>query len=200
MTIKNKAKQFCESKTFTIIIATYNFIWSIVKIILGIIETAYFLCLSGIVTMLIGMTKIIFIRKVQNQNKKIIFLSTFLILIGIIYSIYMARYLFTNENLKEYSEIIAITIALASFIELGTSIFSLIKANKKKDSVVFSYKIVNFSSSLFALVNTQSALLAADNIYDVVSVSLFGIVSGIITTCLGIFLLIKNREVDKNDM
>lgn len=87
--------------------------------------------------------------------------------------------------------ILAITIALFSFIELGISIYQLYKSKGKNDLVNTSFRIMNLSISLFSLVNTQSSIFMALNKVNNKANGSFGILVGSITILLGLYLVIK---------
>ena len=87
--------------------------------------------------------------------------------------------------------ILAITIALFSFIELGISIYQLYKSKGKNGLVNTSFRIMNLSISLFSLVNTQSSIFMALNKVNNKANGSFGILVGSITILLGLYLVIK---------
>lgn len=84
-----------------------------------------------------------------------------LTLIGLFYLLYSVRLLFINEPMKEYSAIIAITIALLSFVELWLSIYHLFKERKSRNLTAIAFRTMGLALSLFALVNTQSSIFMA---------------------------------------
>lgn len=114
-----------------------------------------------------------------------------LTLIGLFYLfLYSVRLFFINEPMKEYSAIIAITIALLSFVELWLSIYHLFKERKSRNLTAIAFRTMGLALSLFALVNTQSSIfMALDKDYRTVNAS-FGTISGGIAIALGVFLLI----------
>ena len=87
--------------------------------------------------------------------------------------------------------ILAITIALFSFIELGIPIYQLYKSKGKNDLVNTSFRIMNLSISLFSLVNTQSSIFMALNKVNNKANGSFGILVGSIIILLGLYLVIK---------
>ncbi len=122
-----------------------------------------FLLLSGIVTLIFGILKLLYINyKVRTKLNPII-MPLLLFVMGIIYIIYMSRLFFIDETLTNYGTIIGITIASLSFAELTYLIIGVIKA-KNKDIIHYSYRYCNLSAGLFAIVNTESALLAMTEI------------------------------------
>lgn len=114
-----------------------------------------------------------------------------LTLIGLFYLfLYSVRLFFINEPMKEYSVIIATTIALLSFVKLGLSIYHLFKERKSRNLTAIAFRTMGLALSLFALVNTQSSIfMALGKDYRTVNAS-SGTISGGIAIALGVFLLI----------
>ncbi len=182
-----------KNELILIITTIFNYIWSIIKIILSIFINGYLYLLSAFSTLFIGINKNIYLVRKKYENKYLIsfIISFFLILIGIFYLTYSVTLLNKiNEN-KGYSMILAITIALFSFIELGISIYQLYKSKGKNHLVNTSFRIMNLSISLFSLVNTQSSIFMALNKVNNKANGSFGILVGSITILLGLYLVIK---------
>lgn len=118
-----------------------------------------------------------------------------LTLIGLFYLLYSVRLFFINEPMKEYSAIIAITIALLSFVELWLSIYHLFKERKSRNLTAIAFRTMGLALSLFALVNTQSSIfMALGKDYRTVNAS-SGTISGGIAIALGVFLLIRSSYI-----
>ena len=96
-----------KNELILIITTIFNYIWSIIKIILSIFINGYLYLLSAFSTLFIGINKNIYLVRKKYENKYLIsfIISFFLILIGIFYLTYSVTLLNKiNEN-KGYSMI-----------------------------------------------------------------------------------------------
>lgn len=163
--------------------------------IVGILTGAYFYLLSGSSTLFTGINRHIYLRARVSKSKEkasAYLISCFLMLIGIFYLLYALRLFLIEEPTKEHSIILAITIALLSFIELELSIHHLCHDRKSKSMTVISFRTMGLALSFFVLVNTQSSILTALGKEHTSADAIFGVIAGEIAIALGIFLLIKN--------
>ena len=196
--IKDKNKRH----KIVVIGTIYGYLWSLIKVIIGIFTGAYFYLLSGLSTFFTGLNRHIYLRSTKKENDKIapLLISSFLVLIGLFYLLYALRLFFIEIEIKEYPIILAIAIAAFSFLELGLSIYEFSINRESKDMSILSFKTMNLALSLFALVNTQNALLMANGTPNQKADGLFGVIAGAIAILLGIGLIIliirkmKNRE------
>lgn len=202
--LKNKDHR---TKIITFITMLYNFFWAIVKIFFGIFMSSYLYCISGIYTLLLGFSKKTFISnhkatKEINIETKALIIGILLTVSGLAFGFYMGGIYFWKINF-EYSLIWSIAIAFCSFLELGVSIYNLIKVRKKDDILLFSLRCCNIGSSLFAIVMTQVALLSAtqtENTY--LYNATFGIVASVLVIILGFIVIGKSAydEKRKNEL
>lgn len=197
--IKDKNKRH---KTLVVLTTIYGYLWAFIKIIIGIHTGAYFYLLSGLSTFFTGLNRHIYLRSTKKENDKIasLLISSFLVLIGVFYLLYALRLFFIEIEIKEYPIILAIAIAAFSFLELGLSIYEFSINRKSKDMSILSFRTMNLALSLFALVNTQNALLMANGTPNQKADGLFGVIVGAIAILLGIGLIVlivrkkKKRE------
>ena len=197
--VKDKNKRH---KTLVVLATIYGYLWSLIKTIIGIFTSAYFYLLSGLSTFFTGLNRHIYLRSTKKENDKIapLLISSFLVLIGVFYLLYALRFFFIEVEIKEYPIILAIAIAAFSFLELGLSIYEFSINRKSKDMTILSFRTMNLALSLFALVNTQNALLMANGTPNQKADGLFGVIAGAIAILLGIGLIVlivrrkKNRE------
>ena len=197
--IKDKNKRH---KIVVVIGTIYGYLWSLIKVIIGIFTGAYFYLLSGLSTFFTGLNRHIYLRSTKKEKDKIapLLISSFLVLIGVFYLLYALRLFFIEIEIKEYPIILAIAIAAFSFLELGLSIYEFSINRKSKDMTILSFRTMNLALSLFALVNTQNALLMANGTPNQKADGLFGVIAGAIAILLGIGLIVlivrrkKNRE------
>lgn len=202
--VKNYYFSLKSKNVFIICSLIYSFVWSVCKIVFGVISSAYYFCISGVSTLLIGFVKKIYLSNQKSeQEQKIIKSTTISILIIIssaLFVFYMARLFFITET-KEYGLIMSITIAFFSFTELTISIINFVKAKKSNDLLLQSYKGCSLVSSCFAIVLTQVALLSATKSTNNVNNAITGVVLGGFAVLVGVYLLInaikRSKEINK---
>lgn len=174
----------------------YNLVWSLAKIITGFVISLYFISLSGVWGLVAGAAKLYYFKNSKlierkEQERLAIVVAILQIIMSISYIAFMSRTFYTEVEVHNYGKNEAIAIAAFSFLELGIAIYSLNKTRKNKNIAMMSVRSLILSTSIYAIVNTQNALLAmsgeANPIYDAV----FGIVAGSFTILAAIFLIFK---------
>ena len=195
--IKN---QELRIKILTMTTMIYNFVWAICKIIFGICMSAYLFCISGIYNILIGFAKKTFLsnrnRSTETKTKCIV-IGILILIAGIVYSLYTASFLIFPKD-GNYGLILSIAIASCSFLELGISIYNIIKARRNNDDMLYSLRCCSLVTACFAIVLTQVALLSATNTINVsIFNSISGILAGTIAIIIGINIIIKSSKKHK---
>lgn len=173
-----------------------NFFLAIGKILFGLFFGFVF-CVAGTFNAFMFLAKLeCFLgiktnkRTFENRNKLI---SIFLFIASIVYIFYMARLVFFDVKVYDYTMFLGIGIAFISFIELGVAIYGLFKV-KKAGHYYRNIKIINFCSALTAIVLTQIAILTFTGIQNVnVLNGLSGMGVGVITLLLSIFIYFAPR-------
>lgn len=188
--VKDKNKRH---KTLVVLTTIYGYLWSLIKMIIGILTGAYFYLLSGLSTFFTGLNRHIYLRSTKKEKEKIgpLLMGIFFVLIGLFYLFYAMRLFFIEEEIKEYSVIVAIAIAAFSFLELGLSIYNFVINRKSKNMTVISFRTMNLALSIFAIVNTQNALLMAQGEPNQMGDAIFGVFAGSVAVILGIVLFVK---------
>ena len=179
-------------QAIVLLTSLYNYAWGTIKILFGIFTLSFLYSLSGVDTIFVAIAKHIYLKNIGKDSKKVsLFISTFIVLIGIAYLLLAISLFFLENQIKEYSIIIAITIAFFSFLDLGIAIRQFIKT-PKKNSIALNFRILNLSLALFAIVNTQNAIFMAKGSPNNIADGTFGVIAGTLTVLAGTFLLIKN--------
>ena len=183
-----------QNNIVLLVLLVYNVVWAICKILFGAITASYFFCVSGVSTLLIGLTKQIYLKNyradnVEQKRKKAISISVLLIASSLFFVFYMSKYFFLDET-KNYGTILSIAIATFSFVELGISIYNFVKAKKSNDILLQSLKGCSLASSCFAIALTQVALLSATNTNANLFNGIIGVVMGVFSALIGIYLLV----------
>ncbi len=187
-------------KVILVIGTVYGYSWSFAKIIIGILTGAYLYCLSGLSTFFTGLNRHIYLKSEGAKRKAVpaYLISFFLFAIGLFFLLYAMRLFFIESEQREYPRILAITIALFSFIEVGLSIYQFANHRKSTDMSVIAFRTMNLALSVFALVNTQNALFMAQGHVNDFANGLFGVIAGAIAMLLGIALITKMVMMRKN--
>lgn len=190
--LKSAINTLKQQKIVTITSMIYNFVWASGKILLGVLTGAYFLCISGTNTLLIGFIKKTYVSNSKENDQtlksnKSLIIAVLLLITGILFTLYMCRLFFLKDS-QEYGLILSISIATLSFFELGFAIYSLVQVSKTDDILLFSYKCCSLATSGFAIVTTQVALLSACKtntpVYNAITGTVFGLISIIIALIL----------------
>lgn len=182
-----------RTKIITYTTMVYNFFWSILKIFFGFFMRTYLYCISGIYTLLFGFIKKIFISNHSNKDVnlelKSLIIGILLTISGVAFGLYMGRLFFYPDE-KTYGLVWSIAIAVCSFVELGLAIYNMRKVRKREDILLFSLRCCNLSSSLFAIVLTQVALLSATKaVNSSTSNAITGVIVGILVMLIGLFVI-----------
>lgn len=199
-------RKFKEERFHNLITMIFNFIWALLKIVFGLIKLSGFLCVSAIYTFCLGISKHMFFKgrkSVKNNedsvNQYYLFIGIVIIVASICYLIYMVRLFFIPSN-TTYGMIPAIAIAAMAFTELYFAIYGLIKAGKKKDLLTEGLKAINLVSALSAIALTQTAILSFTMEGDMSKYNgIMGTIVGVISICLGIYIVIKSIIINKRN-
>lgn len=193
-TLKNQESRIKLLTTTTMI---YNFVWAVCKIVFGIWMSAYLFCISGAYNILIGFAKKTFLsnrNKSTDTNTKCLIIGILILIAGLVYALYTASFLVWPKD-GNYGLILSIAIATCSFVELGISIYNVLKARRKNDHMLFSLRSCSLATACFAIVLTQIALLSATNTKNVsVFNSSAGIIAGTVAIIIGIIVIIKSSK------
>lgn len=191
----------------TIFMTKFSIGWNVIlgvgKFILAIFSGLYFV-VAGIINIIISAEKAecyfgMAQKKGRSFEKRNLIISILMFLSGLQYTIYIVILLVGGRGTSNFGEIIGICIALVAFVELGISIYGLVKV-KSKGHYYRNIKIINFCSALTAIALTENALMsfAGDKPHNILS-GIFGIVVGSIIMILSIFVYFapKYSIVDK---
>ena len=190
--LKRQAKQ----KNLVLLVSIiYSYVWSIFKIVFGVLTKGYFFSVSGASSLLLGFIKHVYLKnyKLDDNDEKIgksLTIGILLIISSVLFTFYMARLFFIDEQ-ASYGLIMSITIAAFSFFELGLSITEFVKSKKTSDVLLQSFRGCSLASSLFAIVLTQVALLSATGSTNNFFNGLTGLGLGLFSVLIGIYLIMN---------
>lgn len=189
--------------------ATASTFIAIGKLIMGIFSLSFFTCANAFYSFgMIGAKSIalIGIRKALDKSEQYQYYfcsGAVLIVSSLLYIIYSIR-LFFSPITSSYHMYIAIGIAAVTFTEVGLNIRGVIVTRHNHTLLIHVIKMINLSSSLIAIVLTQTALLSFTNKEaDPLEISkangVIGILMGTVATLLGIYMICRVKKL-KNRM
>ncbi|MGM9968773.1 MAG: hypothetical protein ACI35S_00085 [Anaeroplasma sp.] len=186
-----------------IISLSLNSLFAAVKIIFAVAILDIFLFVSGLINILVFVAKLQCFYGIKNKEKSFFTRNTLigisLILFGLLYTIYMFRFIINPNINVQYDLNLGIIIALISFIELALAIRGCF--------IVFgrghfyrNIKLINLISALTAIVLTEVALTSSMlESTNSISHGALGTIVGFFTILVGVYILIapKISIVDK---
>ena len=200
MNLKEYVNKILKSKTyrakqFALFGMIFNFVWSVIQIVLGAYYLSLYFIITGAYTLLLGFSKRIFMLNHTKDNNEIkinkgLIIISFILTVSILYTINMSSLFLTHEPFK-YHLIISIAIATFSFTELTLGIINFVKAKKSNNPLLVSYRTGSLVSSMFAIVTTQIALLAATDTVAYIYNALTGTIFGAFSIAISIMVLIS---------
>ncbi len=191
--IKKYYKLSYEQKVFTntILSIVFSSLLIIGKFIVGIFSDMI-MCVVALYSLFILLSKLQCILGLKNKKKSFDtrnkLISIFFFLAGLIYIFYMGRLVIFDIPKQQYNRLYSILYAFIAFLEIGLSIFGLFKV-RKKGHFYRNIKLVNFVTSLTAILTIQIMLLSFDietntNLYN----GFTGIAIGLLTIILAIYI------------
>lgn len=179
----------------------FNYLWSLAKIIFGIITKAYIIIASGIFTLLIGRAKHNCLKGIKKEspyeaNKKVKTTGIYIMVACFFYGLYMARLLFI-KTVPSYGVIPSIGIAAFAFASLSVACAGMFSF-RKKSYLLRSIKIINFIIALTDIAIAQMAVLTVQmpnlpqkyNAYLGIGIAVMGMASGL-------YLVMKAKQFKK---
>lgn len=171
-----------------------TFFLAIGKLILGIFNSQL-LIVSAIFSFIVlairlyGFKHIYLNEKTSKKDSYLI--GILLIIAALIYGIYN---IFIIGNKNEYGEVVAILIALVSFIEVGISFAGVLRTSRS-DHMYKNLKLVSFSLALTSIVITATAIISfAGNTEEMIFFNDYlGIVVSAVILLIGIYILFSYR-------
>lgn len=181
----------------------FNLIIGVFKIILGVFLGIFFI-IAGIINIMILLAKLecylgVKHPKTKSFTKRNKYTSIYLLLAGFIYAIYMSRFIFLNQEIYQYQQLLGIGIATVSFVELGVSIKGCFNAYGR-GHYYRNIKLINLCSSFTAIMLTMVAITSFASEEDMSFLNgLCGMITGVLIILIAIYILIapKISIVDK---
>ena len=162
------------------------------KFVLAIFKGIFFF-VAGIVTIFAILAKLETCFGIINPHKKSLefrnnLTSLFICLMGILYSVYMSRLLYTDLEIRSYGVFVGVSIIVISILELILAIYGCFKAYGK-GHYFRNAKLIDLCLAITAIVLTEIAVTSffpsdASRLLD----GIFGVVGGILIVIIGIYM------------
>lgn len=183
-----------EKKTLvmTLVSIGLQVLLTIGKFVLSIFEGVFFF-VAAVVNIFAILAKVQTCLGIAYPNKRSLefrnnLTSLFVCLMGIVYSVYMSRLLFTDIEVRSYGMILGILIACISFVELGLSIHGCVRAYGK-GHYLRNAKLIDLCITITALVLTEIAITSfASSENTRIMDGTFGVVAGLLIVIIGIYM------------
>lgn len=202
--LKLQSKKHKTTILFSFIFMIFNYLWGLAKLIVGIIENNWFYGASGISEILLGLCKTLFVIGVKKddpelQRRLYKTIATLIIVANAIYVAYMICLYFYPNHLIRLPLWINIIICCVSFFDLGLSIVGIINNISRKNLLFIARECLSLVWSFQTIVFALASLISAMNqVLNAKQISTYnasiGIVYGILSIGIGIFMLLKLRQ------
>ena len=178
-----------------IITACVGAVIAIGKLVIGIIAD-YLLISLGAFGILLVLAKVQCILGVRSDKRSFEFrntvVSVLVFIAGVMYIVYMSLSLKFGLHHKQYNMFESVMLAFIAFVELGVAIGGLART-KRRGHLYRDIKIINFISSLAAIMTAQIAILSfMQNDADDVNCYI-GIVLGVVAVLLSVLIYFAPR-------
>jgi len=166
------------------------------KVIISIISVSFFMFTNALYSAGMGVARFVALKMyTQNKEKQIESYRLVGIIISIssiCYVLYSVR-LFFGGKTGSYDMIIALVIAMYTFVEFGVNIREAIRLRKSKVLEAKALRAISFSGTLLCFVLTQTAIMSfaaeGDNSF---ANALSGVVFGGLAALRGIFVIMDS--------
>ena len=180
-------------------------IFSIAKLVLGVVSLSLFTCVSALYTFGMVIAKYlalagIFKSKNTGEQYRYYFLSgAVLIAASVAYIAYSVR-LFFHPATSVYHMYVALAIAVFTFFEITINLRGAIMERHNHTPLFHAIRMINLASSLICLVLTQTAILSFADTQTNLHTGANGIISVVMGSCaalLGLSMIIRIRRIQK---
>lgn len=162
------------------------------KFVLAIFKGLFFF-VAGIVSIFAILAKLETCFGIVNPQKKSLeyrnnLTSLFICLMGILYSVYMSRLLYTDLEIRSYGVFVGVSIIVISVIEFILAIYGCFRAYGK-GHYFRNAKLIDLCLAITAVVLTEIAVTSffpsdATRLLD----GIFGVVGGILIVIIGVYM------------
>lgn len=167
---------------------------------ISIATFSFFMFVNALYSVGMGTAKYVAIR-MKGKNKKEQLKSFRLVgivifLTSLSYALYSIR-LFMGQKTMEFPMMIALIIALYTFLEFGINIRDAIRLRKLHDLESAALKFINLASTMICFVLTQTAILSFADENDASKANgLAGILFGVLAGLIGVYMIFKSYRLE----
>ena len=192
-----KIKEILEKvKKYTYINSLTN---GAIKVILAVITRSIILLISSFYNFAKSATKKRAVTEHEDPNKKYMEIGILIMISSFAYTIYSVYVIVTKKQL-EINTYLSILIAIIAFTDMILSIIGVIQAKKNDDIETEMIKFTNLSSAFINISLTQTVILSYTLHINVSGYNgIVGVIFGGLTSCIGLYMIIKGFKMHKKD-
>lgn len=171
------------------------------KTAISIATFSFFMFVNALYSVGLGTARLIALR-MKGKNKKeqlqcFRLVGIVIFLTSLCYALYSVR-LFMGQKTLEFPMIIALSIAVYTFLEFGINIRDAIRLRMLHDLESAALKFISLASTMICFVLTQTAILSfADERDTSAANGLAGILFGGIAGLIGLFMIVKSYRLER---
>jgi len=174
------------------------------KLIISIISLSFFMFANTLYSSGMGIARFIAVKMHTQDGKKQIesyrLVGVIISVASICYVLYSVR-LFFGGKTGVYSMIIALVIALYTFVEFGINVKEAFRLRKSKALEAKALRAISFSSTLICFVLTQTAIMSfaaeGDNSF---ANALSGVIFGGLAALIGLYLIFDSYYIRRSNL
>lgn len=201
-----------KSRITSSVTMVYNFVTAGAKIFFGIFSAFWFICVSGLYSLCMGVCKrVYFVGRARSGDQTRLEISYYRIIGGVLcfaalcYIGYMVQYVLFPSDLRRYGSLTSVVIVAVSGVEVAFALVGIFRARKDKDLLMEGLKCVNLVSSLIAVVTAEAVVLTffsdlglTAGVNTAFINALFGLTLGLVSLTVGIYITTKAKRLKKD--
>ncbi len=170
----------------------------LVKLGMSLISTSFFMFANALFSCGIGLARYTALKIQGKDSKEQLRLYRRVMAIlsfsGLCYVGYSVR-LFFGGSAGQYGMVMALAIAVYTFVEFGIQIYELLKLRKQHDLEAKALRIISFCGILVSFVLTQTAIMSFSELGEHnVSDGLAGVIFGGLVVLVGLISIILHKK------
>jgi len=172
------------------------------KFLISLASLSFFMFANGLYSVGVGVGRYIAIRmhthNREDQMKSYRMVGVVILLSSVCYVLYSIRLFFGGKTVS-YPMVIALVIALYTFIEFGINVREVIRLRKSRALEAKALRMLSFSSTLLCFVLTQTAIMSFAHEGDT---NFFNALSGVVfgggAALIGLYMIITvKRQINE---
>ena len=169
------------------------------KLLISIASLSFFMFVNTLYSVGMGVGRIIAVkmheRSIEEQLKDYRKVGGVILFSSVCYVLYSIRLFFGGKS-PDFPMVIALVIALYTFIEFGVNIHQIFLSRKSKALDAKAIRALSFSSTLLCFVLTQTAIMSFAHDGDAsFSNALSGVVFGGLAAMVGLYVILSVKHI-----